>query len=300
MLIKIIQTIFYKLGYKIILYENYKPIDQRQSGNSPLSLLYNGYKQSILIDVSMQDGRGLPLFTFKNNGYNPFIFAANEAKNKKYSKEIIYNVLKKYYELVQPENAAAVLGVSPHDVPLLAYEPSWAAVLPWDSENISQWKKSHKETILKENRKHGKTITVKDGWAWCGPISHKKLSIETNRFFKVLKSIQTKGYLRHDGSDGDIYGVVLINSEKQWKWQATAGQHRVSILSALGYQTIPVRIIKIVKRDEVELWPNVVSGVFSIETALKLFDQIFNGVLPHSTEKWVNYLNEIRNNKDEK
>jgi hypothetical protein len=295
MLIKIVQNFLDRLGYKIILAKNYKPIDLREKGNNPVSLSYLGFKQSILVNASLEDGRGLPLFDFSENGFNPFVCACKDALLNSDSKFNIRLILKKYYELVQPLSASSLLGIKKVDSPLLANEPSWAAVLPWDEESISQWKEDHKKTILFENGKNGSRLGENDGWAWCGPVSNEKLDIETNRLHKVYKSIQDKGYLRHNSSDGDICGVALVNSAKQWRWQARAGQHRIAVLSALGHSTIPIRIIKIVKRDEVENWPNVVSGVFSKKIALKIFDNIFESKLPDITKNWIDYINNFKN-----
>lgn len=61
------------------------------------------------------------------------------------------------------------------------------------------------------------------------------------------------------------------------------GQHRAASLSALGHETIPVRLTSpssasIIRRDDVDFWPYVRTGLFSRETALEVFDRIFSGI----------------------
>ena len=275
-------------GYSLQRLNHIKPLDVRARGNDPRSLLYRGRKQPVLINAPDVAGRGLPLFTFLPSGLHPFVRAvATALKNTTDEKSAIQSVLASYYNLVQPINAIELFGLESKEVPQLANEPSWAAILPWDEESISQWRKNHQTSVIMENCMAGRMLTISDGWAFCGPVTENKLRIETSRLYSLMVSIQRNGLKRHNGTGGDIVAFVLVRQDGQWRWLARTGQHRAAVLSALGFKNIPLRVVKIVNRDDVEIWPNVVSGVFSRSVALKLFDQIFEGALPPITQPWV-------------
>jgi hypothetical protein len=202
-------------------------------------------------------------------------------------KSAIQSVLASYYNLVQPVNAIELLGLESEEVPQLADEPSWAAILPWDGESIDQWREIHQAAVIMENRTAGRTLTISDGWAWCGPVTEKKLRIEASRLYSLMVSIRRNGLKRHNGTGGDIMADVLVRQDGRWRWQARTGQHRAAVLSALHFENIPLRVVKIVNRDDVDIWPNVASGVFSRSVALRLFDQVFEGALPPVVQLWV-------------
>ena len=46
----------------------------------------------------------------------------------------------------------------------------------------------------------------------------------------------------------------------------------------MGFTKIDVRVWQVIERRDVELWPNVQSGIYSIQMALKVFDNIYNGI----------------------
>ena len=280
-------------GYSLQRLDHIKPLDVRAQGNDPRSLLYRGTKQPVLINAPVVAGRGLPLFTFLPSGPHPFVHAVSAAlKNTASAKDTIHSVLRSYYDLVQPINALELFGLESEEVPQFANEPSWAAILPWYEESISQWRKIHQASVIMENRTAGRTLTISDGWAWCGPVTEKKLRIETSRLYSLMVSIRRNGLRWHNGTGGDILAVVLMRQDGRWRWQAQTGQHRAAVLSALGFKNIPLCVIKVVNRDDVDVWPNVVSGVFSRSVALRLFDCVFEGALPPIVQPWVdNFTN---------
>lgn len=288
-----VQEILGKFGYSLQRLDQITPVDVRKQGNDPRYLLCRVAKRPVLIDAPIDFGRGLPLFTFQEDGLHPFVRAVLAALNCADKKNAIRSVLKSYYELVQPANAAELLGLEAEEVPALAAEPSWVAILPWDEESIEQWRKNHQYTVRVENHRHGRAMTISDGWAWCGPATIEKLEIEVRRLFSVMTSIRHNGFRRHDGAGGDITAVVLMKEDGQWRWQAKNGQHRMSVLGALDFKNIPLRVLKIVNRADVDIWPNVISGVFSQKVALKLFDRIFEGVTPSIAHRWLCYVEQL-------
>jgi len=285
---QLIRNILKIWGFNIVKDKLFSIIDMRENFNDPRVLNYFSRSQPILINVPINYGRALPLFNFSHNGIHPFIISLKKMIEENNVNEII-RILKKYYLLVQPLSASELLGFSKDELPLLSNEPSWAAIMPWESRTIVEWKDRLKSSVSYENRKFKKNIGLNEGWAWVGPVSDRKLMIEVNRIKNIYFSILKYGYNSNNGIDGDIQVTALINNNK-WRWLAGTGQHRVVALSVLGEMEIPVQITKIVYRDEVDVWPNVQSGVFTKNIALSIFDRFFNdGNIPAITKNWENF-----------
>lgn len=75
-----------------------------------------------------------------------------------------------------------------------------------------------------------------------------------------------------------IYGEFLIDGNN-WIWIAIGGTHRFSVLLALNVDTIPVAkltrwVTLFVQHSEVEFWPNVGSGLLTVEETLSIFYRI--------------------------
>ncbi|REL37542.1 hypothetical protein DYD21_07050 [Rhodohalobacter sp. SW132] len=287
----IVQKIFNSFGYRIHSLEYFKrndiqfPIDVRKKGNDPKFLRYYCKSQPVIIDAPIEKGRGHPVFSFHPSASHPFVIAAKKALISTKSLEIIYNELKIYYENVQPKYAAELLGLNDNNNELFNY-PAWTCVLPWDIESIEQWAKKNEESIIIENNRAGINIDASHGWAWTGPVSEFKLNIEAKRLHKLLKSVKKYGYKRNSNPDGDIKSTVLIDENDNWSWMATTGQHRLSVLSALGKKTIPIRVNKIVDIDDLDIWPNVTSGLYTKKEARQIFNRIFHGRLPACFNDW--------------
>lgn len=286
-------------GYGVSPMSQVRLIDLRDCGNDPGQILYRSHLQPTLITAPVLHGRGLPIFSLDRHGHHPFVRAVASAISRPESErhKIISNTLETYYRLVQPANAAQLLGVSHADAPRFADQPSWAALMPWDSVSLDEWCIDHQLSVARENLDHGQSLTVADGWSWVGPVSRRKLEVEVFRLKKVLDSILASGYKRNDGQDGDILAAALVNEQQQWRWQALTGQHRAVVLAGLGYETIPIRIVRIVFRAQSRSWPNVANSLFSEASALALFDRCFSGEEPPITGEWVRQITEVDGEK---
>lgn len=282
-------------GYGVSPMSQVQLIDLRDSGNDPGQILYRAHLQPTLITAPVSHGRGLPMFSLDRNGHHPFVRAVSAAISRPESERrgIISDTLERYYRLVQPASAAQLLGVAQSDAPRFADQPSWAALMPWDSVSLDEWCTNHQLSVARENFDHGQSLTVADGWSWVGPVSRQKLEVEVLRLKKVLDSVLAGGYERNDGHDGDILAAALVNEQQQWRWQALTGQHRAVVLAGLGYETIPIRIVKIVFRAQSRFWPNVANSLFSEASALALFDRCFSGEEPPVTGEWVRQITEV-------
>jgi hypothetical protein len=114
-----------------------------------------------------------------------------------------------------------------------------------------------------------------------GPVSQEKLSLESKRLTKTFKSIKKQGY-SPVLARGHLRGYLLINDEhpdREFRFLVTDGQHRVACLAALGWNEVPVKFQEDQPRafflSELNLWPQVRNGTYSIEHARGIFMAYF-------------------------
>jgi hypothetical protein len=284
---KFIQNIFKKFGLKIIRIKSTAPSHISMNNKIlPISLSYMMNQNGIVIDIDLDKGRSLPCFSFAKNSNHPFVVASQYAD---LNEDKIFYILQNFYNIVRPSGALDVFDIIDSNSIANDY-PYWSVLMPWNAENQKQWFEKIKEFVLYENTQMGKKIGIEKGWAWLGPTNDEKVRVEAKRLLNVLKSIQVNGYKRDDDGDGDIVGNILLKNKDEWVWQATTGQHRASVVSALNYKTIPVRIMKVIKRKDAQYWPNVQNGLYTIEEGLKIFDMIFDNKFSHLTQDWDEFI----------
>lgn len=296
----VLNSILSRFGFRLIAEKSIYPVSLIGIASTPLTPFryqYLGNQNGVVDNLPAEKGRGLPLFDLSSNSYHPFIVAARALLNTDLSEKkhsLVFSLLNDYYKIVAPKTIEDIFQIEFNNKELYQ-NPPWCLIMPWSSYSLSKWTNHIKNTVLQENRVHNKSIGVEGGWAWFGPTHPTKAHIETKRLILLLSSIKTKGYQRNALPDGDIIGELLIRSENDWAWQANAAQHRACILSSLSYSHMPVRIVRTIRRSDVEFWPNVRNGLYTSSEALRIFDSIldqkFNTLL-NNWEKYVdkNYL----------
>ena len=167
--------------------------------------------------------------------------------------------------------------------------PDWSTVLPWQHFSPSEWGKKVERYVQIENSSYSRNIDIKYGWAWTGPCSLSKALIEIKRLSKLTSSIFRSGYKRSSDTDGDITAHILAKDDDNWVWFANGGQHRACVLAALGYEYMPIRVLKVIRRSEVVSWPNVVNRLFTVEQALRIFDHFYYDGSHPTVHRWNNY-----------
>ncbi|WP_141737117.1 hypothetical protein [Marinobacter sp. X15-166B] len=200
----------------------------------------------------------------------------------------VYNILKRYYAMVQPTTAAEWIGLSKDLVTVLHHESPLATSMPWATRTPDECRRARESWAKEESKNVGLDLSIEHGWHFWGPVDNKKLEIEAHRIYRLIRSIKTHGYRRHDGRDGDILGIMLRTENNQWCWRVSGGIHRAAVLSALGSDTIPVRIVQVINREDVDHWPGVISGIFSRQAALAVFDAVLEGSVPQIVRHWSN------------
>jgi hypothetical protein len=286
------QWVLNRFGYQLAPYPSAPPIDLRAALTHPGSVRYHSEFHPALVDMEIRHGRGLRVVPLDCDAH-PFVYALRAALRGDDPAASIATALGGYYDLTRPTTAAEWLDLTDAQSPALAREPPWAVTMPWDRRTPAQWRAENECYTRQENlayQRPGESLTIESGWHFWGPVTAAKLQVETRRLTDLLSSLLANGFVRHDGQDGDVCAVLLIQ-DSDLRWQVLGGEHRAAACSALGHTVIPVRVLQVVSRGDVDLWPGVVRGDFSREAALMVFDSVFAGRLPKVTERWQQRLN---------
>lgn len=264
-----------KVGYRISPVKKTSPVDIRTSEDHPVSFFYRYPNRTLLFSAPVELGTGL--FDYQVDIGSRLSKCLRQKVGSPEFRYQIKEVLQEFYETWQPTNAAEWFSLKPGSVPALAELDAWVCPWPWEAQDVNKRLTRRRQQDVRENAAiSGKKLGIEDGWKFCGPVSNEKLEIEVERFFQMFDSIMNHGYHRHDRLDGDILASVLCHPDGQWRWLVTSGQHRYIVLSALGYDRIPIRVTQFIWRRDVLHWPNVVRGIFTPEAALSVFDRSFS------------------------
>ncbi len=264
-----------------------EPLDLRGSVVHPLEGFYIARRyQPVLIDVPVSRLRGLgsAAFPCTPESGHPFIQTLLEYETGKV-RDYAGSALDSFYQHWQPKNAAEYLGVESNSecTNLQSLKPV-EAVFPWDKHDPQkQWENIQYAVNQSNVSQHVKISKDENRWHFFGPFSSAAGKLEYQRLISIFNSIKDNGYLRKNTTDGDIKGVLMLWDD-DWCINISGGQHRCSVLSALGRATVPVLMFYqlpiIIRREDCSYWPHVVDGLFDNESAIRIFDRIFDGRQP--------------------
>ena len=131
------------------------------------------------------------------------------------------------------------------------------------------------ESIDLDKSEYGLSITLHGHQAF-GPASNAKVSLESRRLTKTLKSIKKVGY---DISHGLPRGYFLIDTNGSWVFHVVGGKHRMAALIYLGWKNIPCQLEpsfpRTVYLERIDEWPGVRNKDFSEEDAREIFYSYF-------------------------
>lgn len=281
---KNLKKLFWQLGYHV------NKIDEIQTlTDDPREIPYLKKLPYVVVNLPIELGMGLKFYPLTGITYHPLILALKNSGKDFKDEKSAQNMLKVYSELVRHNSANDFLGfteekVFPHDSHPYEY------TYPWSTTSPKQMKEFHVENIRDENKRYGFNSYE---FLEAKIVSKKKIHIETIRLLNLIKSVHEKGY--HPQYHDALNCYVLLDKEK-WKWYVESGQHRASVLAALEYKEIPVHVRQIIRREDVCIWPAVQSGLYSQETALKLFDNLFHAKPPSFTKEWRKYVDNLAPN----
>lgn len=113
-----------------------------------------------------------------------------------------------------------------------------------------------------------------------GPVTEAFGEITFRRMAGIHDSILRDGFRPENSPAGYPSGVCYVREDGDYRVSIGSGKHRVTVMLAMGWPEIPVelgprKLPVITRRSEVDEWPNVRSGHYSREEALKAFDEVF-------------------------
>lgn len=243
----------------------------------PLDIEYSGFNGGV-INVPLSKCRSYILGYLPHE--HPFCQTLEQYNRQQHAYQ--GSILSKYYDDFQPHTIADVLKISSKK---LAQYPAMATVMPWSYSSPEERMErfcvvgNDSRLLSKEAFKHGLSVANNFGCQFFGPISKEHGELEFERLTAVNNKIVKEGYL--PGEHGHLHGEFLIDGDN-WVWIAIGGKHRFSVLSALNFEVIPVSRTSrwanlYIRRREVEHWPNVRNGLFTVAEALSVFDRIMSG-----------------------
>lgn len=129
--------------------------------------------------------------------------------------------------------------------------------------------------------KRGQVASDKDPWQsrFCGPSTDEFIKQEFYRTLRLYKEISERGYHPTVFPNSFIGGTWLVAASGEKRFIVLQGNHRMAILSHLGYEEIQVRALRghwwMIRETDVADWPLVKSGRCSQENALAIFKYFF-------------------------
>ena len=166
-------------------------------------------------------------------------------------------VLYIYHNKFQPYGICDCL--PPHSV---KFRPPWG-LYPWGSF------------------KYGLTTPAvnRDRTRCCGPSSLSMITDEFNRMKTLYDKLKKEGYRPWSFGNNHISGIMLETTDNRRKMLIIHGNHRLAALSALGYESLPIRLFEggrhYLKEKNVKKWHFVKTRECSIDDALKIFRLYF-------------------------
>lgn len=269
----------------------------RDDVTDPLTYLYfSEMRRTPLVSVRVSDARlGATGFTFGHDAGNPFTIAfarAAAAPDPAAARISVRAVLADYYESVRPRAALDVLSLRPDEAPGLANVDAAHFLLPWGSESVEEraWRlRLWAFAGSLANRR--KIVLPKHGMTDFGPVSERKLALEVQRVLALDESLKANGFrpsARHP------LEVVGLRRGGDYRWLAMRGRHRFAACAAWAIDSVDARVTKVIRREDVCTWPRVVSGAFTQQGALRVFDRLFRGQPPACGLAWARRTGDAR------
>jgi hypothetical protein len=199
--------------------------------------------------------------------------------------------------MVQPASALEIVDLTAADAPGLVGIPLHSWVMPWSERSIEATATHRRICLEEEGLAKGTFVSISDGATLFGPVTEKKLNLETARVSALAESMQARGFQANAGQPIEVIG---LRANGEYRWFVIQGQHRLAACAAFGVLTVSARLARIVRREDVEFWPHVVNKTFTVAGALKCFDRVFVGKVSSCAASWLAPAHRPMKMEDEK
>jgi hypothetical protein len=203
------------------------------------------------------------------------------------SEDSVRGILSNYYNMVQPRSALEVVDLDQEKAPGLLGIPLYNWVMPWSERSIEDTGAHRRICLEEEGLAHGKLVSISDGVTLFGPVSEKKLSLEVTRIANLARSMEKRGF---QSSAIQPIEVIGLRAGFEYRWFVVQGQHRLAACSAFEIMRVPARVVRVVRREDAQFWPHVLTKTFTLSGALQCFDRLFEGRVCGCASAWVNDL----------
>lgn len=233
------------------------------------------------------DQGALHNFALGQDSVHPWVVALRRAGTQPQA-VIVRQALARYYDLVQPANAAEWLDVPAGQTSDLTSLPPAAGVFPWSLVSPEEALSRAQTRAARERRGYRLRSDAFVGSPSFGPMAPVQVEAEADKLCR-LATLLSRVDLDPLRIDYDLGATVLVDGDR-YRWFGNAGRHRIAVMCALGAQTVELAVRAVVRRDEVDLWPLVSAGRLGRETALQVFDRLMAGDPPGIALPWVTLL----------
>jgi hypothetical protein len=220
---------------------------------------------------------------------HPLARAFKAAKKELAHGGAVRNILADYYSMVQPASALEIVDLNRDEAPGLAGIPLHSWVMPWSERSIEETAAHRRTCLEEEGLANGKFVSMNDGATLFGPVTEEKLSLETARVTALAVSMKARGFR---SSLTNPIEVIGLRAGTEYRWFVIQGQHRLAACAAFGIAKVDVRLVRLVRREDAEFWPHVVTRTFTVAGALKCFDRLFAGNVCACATSWLDMTRE--------
>jgi len=241
-----------------------------------------------IFNVQMRDVRGLFGLALMTREMHPFFSAMSRAldeEDEETRRRIVETTLAAYYASVRPSSALEVLDLEEAEAPGLAGVPAISFLMPWSPRDIPELTKARARSVRFEGLQNGRISTIEHGLTAFGPVNPAKLALEVHRICTLLSSVRRRGF-----SQAFFEGPLKVTGLRRgdrYRWSTESGQHRFAMAGAVGLESVPARVVGIVRREDARYWPQVVNGTFTAAGAEKVFDRIFDARPATVCQSWI-------------
>jgi len=165
--------------------------------------------------------------------------------------------------------------------------PAWNKLFPWEIGSVIKKHRAYPGFVEENRKKRGGLVVGLNSHNLAEFLSSDQyFRSQARQFFTLATSIKENGLMRSNAADGDITATVLFSGDRYCWCIDGDGNHRAKIAASMNYISAPVRIVRTVNRDYVSVWPQVISGLFTEDNALAVFDKMFNAETFFAKPSW--------------